>query len=47
MYAGLGGRKEIYAPPAHLQEDEVEYQKGESIIVVFQMSSDMHVQQVS
>ena len=26
MHAGLGGREKVYAPPAHLQKQEVEYQ---------------------
>ena len=44
MYAGLGGGEEIYSPPAHLQEDEVEDQQGESVVVVFHMGPQMHIQ---
>ena len=43
MNAGLGGREEVDSPPAHLEKDEVEDQKGEGVVIILHMTPQVHI----
>ena len=43
MNAGIGSRKEIDAPPAHLEQDEVKDEESEGVIVVLHLRPEMYI----
>ena len=43
MHTGVRGRKEVDAPPAHLEQDEVEDEEGEGVVVVLHLRPEMYI----
>ena len=43
MHTGVRGRKEIDAPPAHLEQDEVKDEESEGVIVVLHLRPEMYI----